>query len=78
MLVQHASTYMAQWRTQPENPVIFQGGDDRFPILAEAESILPLYITGMQINLNCIPDDEIHLRVFGAEDAGVMELHVVS
>jgi hypothetical protein len=22
----------------------------------------------MVINLNCIPDDEIHLRVFGAED----------
>jgi hypothetical protein len=38
-----------------------QGGDKKFPLLAETESVLPVHIIGMKINLNFLPDDAIHV-----------------
>jgi hypothetical protein len=32
----------------------------------------------MEINLSYLPDDMVRLSGFGQEDAGVVELHVVS
>lgn len=37
-----------------------------------AEAILPVHIIGMELNLNRLLDDSVHLSVFGGEDAGAM------
>jgi hypothetical protein len=31
----------------------------------------------MDLNLNCLPDDAVHISGFGGEYAGVMDLDVV-
>jgi hypothetical protein len=31
----------------------------------------PVHIVGMELNLNCLPDDAIHVSGFGGEDGGV-------
>jgi hypothetical protein len=39
---------------------------------------LSLHITGMELNLNCLPDDKIHLFEYGGVYAGIMQLNVMS
>jgi hypothetical protein len=56
-------------------PAIFQGVDERFPLLAETEAILPVHIVGMELNLNRLPDDAIPVPGFGGEDGGVLSTH---
>jgi hypothetical protein len=37
---------------------------------SERETILPVHIVGMELNLNRLPDDAIHVPGFGGEDGG--------
>jgi hypothetical protein len=32
----------------------------------------------MELNLNCLPDDRLHLFEFGGEDSGIMKLNAMS
>jgi hypothetical protein len=52
--------------------MIFQTTDERFPWLAQTEAILPVNIAGMELYLNCLPDNAIHLPRIGGEDGSVM------
>jgi hypothetical protein len=36
------------------------------------EAILPVHIVGMELNLNRLLDDVIHVLGFGGEDGGVL------
>lgn len=62
----HRSAVM-WWRL----PVIFQGADEMFTWLAQMETIFPVHIVGMELNINCFPDDAIHGSGFGGEEGGV-------
>jgi hypothetical protein len=56
--------------------VFLQGGDERFPWLAEIEPNLPLHVIG--IELNPISNDAIYVPRFGGEHTGVLELDAES
>jgi hypothetical protein len=40
-------------------------------------SHLPIHTVGMELNLNHLPDDTIHVSRFGGEDGGVVYLDAV-
>jgi hypothetical protein len=48
-----------------------------FHDLLRQKQNLSLHIIGMELNLNCLPDDRIHLFEFGGVDAGIMELNAM-
>jgi hypothetical protein len=43
----------------------FQGAVKKIPSLAQIEAILPAHTVGMELNLNCLPDDVIYVSGFG-------------
>jgi hypothetical protein len=51
-------------------PMIFLGADEWFHDLLRSHS--PVLITGIEFNLNRLPDNVIHVSGFGGEDGGVM------
>jgi hypothetical protein len=38
--------------------------DERLPLIAQREAILPVCVTGMKLNLCCFPDDLVHVSKF--------------
>jgi hypothetical protein len=55
-----------------------EGADERLPRLAEAKVTLSVHIVGMELNLNSLPNDAIHVSGFSGEDGGLVKLNVVS
>jgi hypothetical protein len=41
------------------------------------DTILHVHAVMVQLNLNGLPDHLVHVSVFGGEDTGVLELHLM-
>jgi hypothetical protein len=55
-----------------------EGVDERFPCLAESKNSISVYIVGMELNLNGLPNSVIHLSSFSGEDGVIMKLNAVT
>jgi hypothetical protein len=55
-----------------------EGADERLPFLAEAKTNLSVHTVGMELNINGLPNDAVHLSCFSGEDGGFAELIAVS
>jgi hypothetical protein len=55
-----------------------KGADERLPCLAETKTNLSVHIVGMELNLNGLPNDAIHVSGFSREDGGFVELNAMS
>jgi hypothetical protein len=55
-----------------------EGADERRPCLAEANTNLSVHAVGMELNLNGLPNDAVHVSGFIGEDGGFVELNAVS
>jgi hypothetical protein len=55
-----------------------EGADERLPCLAEAKTNLSVHVVGMELKLNGLPNDAVHVSGFIGEDGGFVELNVVS
>jgi hypothetical protein len=56
----------------------FEGAVERLPRLAGTKPHLSVHIAGMELNLNGLPNDVIHISGLGGEDGGIVKLNVVS
>jgi hypothetical protein len=55
-----------------------EGADERLPWLAESKDSISVYILGMELNLNGIPNSVIHVSSFSGEDGGIVKLNAVT
>jgi hypothetical protein len=56
----------------------FKGEDNGFPRLAQTEAILLVHVVLIQLDLNGLPDELVHVSGFGGQDLGVLELDTMS
>jgi hypothetical protein len=54
------------------------GADERLPCLTEAKTNLSVHVVGMELNLNGLPNDVVHVSGFNGEDGGFVEPNAVS
>jgi hypothetical protein len=52
--------------------------DERLLCLAEAKTNLSVHIVGMELNLNGLPNDAVHVSDFSGEDGGFGERKAAS
>jgi hypothetical protein len=55
-----------------------EGADERLPWLAETKPHLCIHIVGMELNLNGLLNDAIHVLGLIGYDGGTVKLNVVS
>jgi hypothetical protein len=55
-----------------------EGADERLPCFAEAKTNLSVHIVGMELNLNGLSNDAVHVSGFSGEDGGFVEMNAVS
>jgi hypothetical protein len=55
-----------------------EGADERLPCVAEAKTNLSVRIIGIELNLNGLHNDAVHVSGFSGEDGGFVELNAVS
>jgi hypothetical protein len=54
-----------------------QRADERFLLLASAEDIPIVYVTGTELNLNHLPNVTVHVFQHGGENTGILQLDVI-
>jgi hypothetical protein len=55
-----------------------EGADERLPWLAETKPHLSVHVVGMELNLNDLPNDAIHVSGLGGKDGGAVKLNAMS
>jgi hypothetical protein len=55
-----------------------EGADERLPSFVETKPHLSVHVVVMELNLNGLPNDVIHVLGLGGEDGGIVYLNVVS
>jgi hypothetical protein len=61
-----------------EVSVYFERVSEEFPRPAQAETILPVHVVRMQLDLSFLPNHPGHVSGFGGQDRGVLELDTMS
>jgi hypothetical protein len=55
-----------------------EGADERLPLLAETKTNPSVHTVGMELNLNGLHNDAIHVSCFSGMDGGFVKLNAVS
>jgi hypothetical protein len=55
-----------------------EGADESLPCLVETKTHLSVHIVGMELNLNGLPNDAIHVSGLIGQDGGTVKLNAVS